>query len=251
MILRVQDQGASDRDPLAHAAGELVRILVRVIRDIEPDPGDPAAGMLVSLSARHALAFQAERDVVEHRAVVEAGVVLKNHAAVGAGPGRRVGPSRAPRRVVGGCCGRSPAISRRIVLLPQPLGPRMQMNSPLSIRSSTTNVTLRIAVNSLARPRCRSWSRRETRRRAARRTSPGCRTPVEHPADADRLAGRALEARDRVLDQYRSWCGGIGGVSRRVRCPSSPVSTLQIARRRSSQACSTPRTRRCKIPMPP
>ena len=87
MIRRVQDQGAGDGDPLPHAAGELVRVLVRVIGDIETDPGDPAAGMLVALSSRHALAFQAERDVVEHGAVVEAGVVLEDHAAVGAGTG--------------------------------------------------------------------------------------------------------------------------------------------------------------------
>ena len=61
-------------------------------------------------------------------------------------------PITSTSPLVGGCWGRRPAISRRIVLLPQPLGPRMQMNSPLSTRSSTTNVTLRIAVNSLDRP---------------------------------------------------------------------------------------------------
>ena len=44
-------------------------------------------------------------------------------------------PITSTSPLVGGCWGRRPAISRRIVLLPQPLGPRMQMNSPLSTRS--------------------------------------------------------------------------------------------------------------------
>src|SRR5262249_53238460 len=56
-----------------------------VLRNIEPDPGDPAARMLVALATGHTLAFRAERDIVKHGSVVEAGVVLEDHSAVGAG----------------------------------------------------------------------------------------------------------------------------------------------------------------------
>ena len=48
-------------------------------------------------------------------------------------PGPRTfSPITSTSPVVGGCWGRSPAISRRIVLLPLPLGPRTQMNSPFA-----------------------------------------------------------------------------------------------------------------------
>ena len=146
-----EDQRAGDRHALPHAAGELVRILVLIRVDPQADALDPVAAQLVALAARHSLALEAEGDVVEHRAVVEARVVLKDHAAIGTRAGDRL-PRTRTSPAVGGCCGSSPAISRRIVLLPQPLGPRTQMNSPLPIRSSTTNVTSRIAVNSLGWP---------------------------------------------------------------------------------------------------
>ena len=55
--------------------------------DVETDPSDPATGMLVTLVAWHALALQSKRDIVEHRAVVKTGVVLKHHAAIGAWAG--------------------------------------------------------------------------------------------------------------------------------------------------------------------
>ena len=47
----------------------------------------------------------------------------------------------APCRRVAGKCGRSPAIRRSTVDLPQPDGPRIAMNSPLSGTSGTVNVT--------------------------------------------------------------------------------------------------------------
>ena len=59
-------------------------ILARVALDDEPDLGDPLARPLAPLRGRHAAALEPERDVVEHGAVVERGVVLEHHAAVGA-----------------------------------------------------------------------------------------------------------------------------------------------------------------------
>jgi hypothetical protein len=113
-----------------------VGILVGIGGRIEPHVLDPLPAQLVALAAGDALALQAEGDVLQHRAVVEAGVVLKDHAAVGARAGDRLAwTSTSP--VVGGCWGVRPAISRRIVLLPQPLGPRMQTNSPLFGRWAT------------------------------------------------------------------------------------------------------------------
>src|ERR1700722_8694798 len=65
------------------------------------------------------------------------------------GPGDPTGlPSTSTAPEVSGCCGRSPAIRRSTVDLPQPDGPRMAMNSPLSGRSVTQNVTSLMTVRS-------------------------------------------------------------------------------------------------------
>src|SRR6266581_2728765 len=65
------------------------------------------------------------------------------------GPGHSTGlPPTSTVPSVAGNCGRSPAISRRTVDLPQPDGPRIAMNSPLSGRSGTEKVTSRITVTS-------------------------------------------------------------------------------------------------------
>src|SRR6266480_7556233 len=62
-------------------------------------------------------------------------------------PGPATGlPNTRTLPVVAGNCGRSPAISRKIVDFPQPDGPRIVMNSPLPGKSSTRNVTFLIAV---------------------------------------------------------------------------------------------------------
>src|SRR5258706_6190441 len=64
-------------------------------------------------------------------------------------PGAWTGlPATSTVPSVAGNCGRSPAISRSTVDLPQPDGPRMAMNSPLFGRSGTENVTSRITVRS-------------------------------------------------------------------------------------------------------
>ena len=51
---------------------------------VQPDLRDPFLGLLAARLPRHALAFQAEGDIVRDRPVVERGVILKDHTAVGA-----------------------------------------------------------------------------------------------------------------------------------------------------------------------
>src|SRR4051812_21249888 len=51
---------------------------------------------------------------------------------------------------VAGCCGVSPAMSRRTVDFPHPDGPRIVTNSILFGMSSTTNDTFLMAVNPLS-----------------------------------------------------------------------------------------------------
>ena len=72
--------------------------------------------------AGNAPALEAERHVVFDGAVVERGVVLKHHAAIGTG---LLDAAAADEHVpsVGGWCGRSPAINRSTVDFPQPDGP--------------------------------------------------------------------------------------------------------------------------------
>src|SRR6185369_15298179 len=80
--LRTHDERARDGDALPHAAGELMRILVLVAARREPDLLDRLTRAIVSLGRRHAVALEAEGDVVEDGAVIERGVVLEDHAAI-------------------------------------------------------------------------------------------------------------------------------------------------------------------------
>ena len=86
MMRGLEDQRARDRDALAHAARELVRILVaRRLSTSSPTLPIHSRARVAALGRRHAAALESERDVVLDRAVVERRVVLKDHAAVGAG----------------------------------------------------------------------------------------------------------------------------------------------------------------------
>src|SRR3954471_13139787 len=76
-------------------------------------------------------------------------------------PGRSTGcPPTSTAPDVAGCCDRKPAIGRSTVDLPQPDGPRMQMNSPLSGMLGTQNVTSRMIVSL---PNCLVTLRNSTR----------------------------------------------------------------------------------------
>ena len=123
-----------------------------VLGDIETDPGDPAAGMLVALATRYALAFEAEGDVVEHGAVIEAGVVLEDHAAVGAGAGH--GPAHhehlaAGGRMLGTQAGDQPQDRALAAAAGAQNADELALVDQVLQRQT---VTWRIAVNSLDRP---------------------------------------------------------------------------------------------------
>ena len=106
----------------------------------------------LALPAPHAAALQAEGDVLQH-ACDGRSWCSPGRPCRGRRRGRRPARSaRGPRRWWADAAAAGPAISRRMVLLPQPLGPRTQMNSPLSGRSSTKKVTSRMAVYSFGRP---------------------------------------------------------------------------------------------------
>ena len=81
--LRLHDQRAGDGDALVHAAAQLVRVLRSVLIGIEPNLGDPFAGPFVAFHLRHLEALEAERHIVDHRAVREIRVVLEDKSPVG------------------------------------------------------------------------------------------------------------------------------------------------------------------------
>ena len=79
---RPEDQRAGDRHPLPHAPGEFMGVLFGVLDGIEANPGNPVTALGLSLLSRHTPTLEPEDHVVKYRPVVEAGVVLKNHAAI-------------------------------------------------------------------------------------------------------------------------------------------------------------------------
>src|SRR5215207_1117472 len=64
---RPENQRAGDGHALAHAAGQLVRVLARVACHIEAHLADPLARTLASLGENDAAALESERDVVLDR----------------------------------------------------------------------------------------------------------------------------------------------------------------------------------------
>src|ERR1700722_13592874 len=58
---------------------------VGVAHGIQADLPDPFPRPRFTLLASDTGAFETERDIVEHGAIVEGGVILKHHAAVGSG----------------------------------------------------------------------------------------------------------------------------------------------------------------------
>src|SRR4029078_10157067 len=78
----------------------------------------------------------------------------------------------------------------------------------------------------------------------------GLTDPGEYPTDVDFLTGFDARGVDGIgISAAHGVWGSVGLVG--VRCPSSPLSAFHSARRRSSQACSTARTRPCNVPIPP
>ena len=100
--------------------------------DVEADLGDPLARPLAPLAAPARRGTRART----RRCPRPCGCRTRCSPGTpcrGRSPGRATGlPPTSTVPSVAGWCGRSPAISRSTVDLPQPDGPRMAMNSPLS-----------------------------------------------------------------------------------------------------------------------
>ena len=128
-------QGPGDRDPLAHAARELVGRVVRELR--QADDAEQLLHPSGALGLAHAHALEPERDVLRDRAPRIEAVGLEHHAAVGAGP--MTGSwsiSTVPDVGMS-----SPAMMFSSVDFPQPEDPTRHTNS----RSATSRFTWSIA----------------------------------------------------------------------------------------------------------
>ena len=82
--LGLHGQGAGDGHALAHAAGELVRVLL--LRAREPDLLDPGPRHRLALVPGHAAQHEPEGHVLEHGEPGVRAVALEDHAPVGPGP---------------------------------------------------------------------------------------------------------------------------------------------------------------------
>ena len=173
-------------------------------------------------------------------------------------PGAATGcPSTSTSPAVGGCCGDRPAISRRIVLLPQPLGPRMPMNSPLSGRSSTAKVTSWIAVKSFGLPRVvglRHVAELDDPRQAQLLRLAEAIDDLPHAhGQGGRLRIERIGVRG--VHRFNFFSGFATGEA--VDCPAGSGNAaatsagLKTSAVKSSQARSRPRTHRCRMPSPP
>ena len=80
MIRGLHGQRARDRHALAHAARELLGVLVLGAR--QADLLDPAARDRLALGRSHAAQLEAEGDVLEHGVPGVRAVALEDHAAV-------------------------------------------------------------------------------------------------------------------------------------------------------------------------
>ena len=79
----VDRERAGEADALAHAAGELVRILL--LEAGEPDLGDVAAGDVLALGLGDAAQLEPEGDVAQHRRPGHQREILEHEGALGAG----------------------------------------------------------------------------------------------------------------------------------------------------------------------
>ena len=137
---RVADDGAGDRDPLAFAAGELVRAVAVPVCEadaVERAPCPPAA-----LRAGDAGVEQAVRDVV-HRGHAVGEVELLEHEPDPVRPQRRQCPVVEVVDVEAVDAGDAEVGRSSVPMmfssvdLPEPLGPTMATSSPAAIVSET------------------------------------------------------------------------------------------------------------------
>src|SRR5690606_21700028 len=84
----VHGERPGEPDPLAHAAGQLVRIAV--LETGEAHLADAAPGHLLALLAGHAAQLEAEGDVPQHRRPGHQREILEHERPFGAGPAHRL-----------------------------------------------------------------------------------------------------------------------------------------------------------------
>jgi hypothetical protein len=77
-----QDEGAGERDALAHAAGKLTRQVI--LEAVQPDRGDELAGALMALRFGDTFHLEAEGNVIDDAAPREQVEVLPHHHGVAA-----------------------------------------------------------------------------------------------------------------------------------------------------------------------
>ena len=135
--LGAQRQRAGDADALLLAAGELVGVLVRLLR--EADLRQQAQRLVASLPLRPPLHDdRALDDVLQHRHVREQVVALEDHAALGAEARaasarsgcRRSRPTTSPMVMTPASAWSSALSVRRTVVLPEPDGPITAVTVP-------------------------------------------------------------------------------------------------------------------------
>ena len=125
--LRVGRQRAGERDSLALAARELVR--VGAARSARPTSSRHSAARSAASAPKPTLAR--DRQVREQRAVLEDHA---DAALLGLDPGAGAGHLAPPIRTLPASGRSKPAISRSSVVLPEPLGPTSGDDAPRSTR---------------------------------------------------------------------------------------------------------------------
>ena len=219
--LGLEHERRRDRDPLALAAGELVRVAVEVALGVEADVVHGAADALLVLALRHPLDHERLGD--DRRAPAGA------DSASGRGPGRSSGRAgaapagsplpldrRVPRSATSprsrlGC---SPSIARASVDLPQPDSPTTPRISPaLPVQRDAVERPGHPAAGAEARPRGRGRPSARRSRSAsacdlgsAPRQAPATRSTARSdrrptaPAPTSRRAGSSIDSAPRRRD---------------------------------------------------
>ena len=133
---RLVGERRGDRDPLAHAAGELVRVRVGEVRQADPaEPfprGRERGGLVLTPVA------QGQRDVLDGGAPRQQRVALEDEADVGIDARDRLpNVSTVPRSGFARPASRSSSVD-----LPHPDGPTTDTNSPCATSRSTSEMAV-------------------------------------------------------------------------------------------------------------
>ena len=147
--LRLDDQRARQRDALLLAARQLAGIAVG--ERLEPRGGEDrarACGAIVVAIELAQLAGRRRRSPPPSCAATarSSGRSSTCCAARAAACGAGEETTRSPTRISPADGSMKPAISRSVVVLPQPDGPSRQTSSPCSMRSDTSSTTAIVAV---------------------------------------------------------------------------------------------------------